>query len=375
MTPMIKHALPLLATALFTVKAYAQFSTTIMAYDAFCGLDNGHALANHSQTSGSTYTYLWSNGGTERFIEGLAPGEYSVTVTDQNGVSEETSVTIGMSPSLPVYGTWMPACAMDACEGRVFVTTATDQTAQPMTYSVDPPQCSFAEADLSMWSLYQGAFILHLQQGTTYTITATDVNGCSGTITNTIETLGPSASPWGGWPIWTNSADQIVPACGTASDGSFRVVAQDDWMNWMLIGPNGTEFVQFTQPPYVFSDLAPGTYHVYRNTWGDNGFYLGYCEQIEVVIPSLSEPCSTGIEGSTQEEGQIGLRPNPVYETLYVAPLMNSTGALQVFAIDGRMVNAPTARRMNSIEVDVRALAPGTYMVRTAEGSARFVKQ
>ncbi|MGB1119858.1 MAG: choice-of-anchor J domain-containing protein [Chitinophagales bacterium] len=46
--------------------------------------------------SGGTppYSYLWSNGGTDAIINGLAAGSYSVDVTDANGCSGSASVTV-----------------------------------------------------------------------------------------------------------------------------------------------------------------------------------------------------------------------------------------------------------------------------------------
>lgn len=40
------------------------------------------------------YTYLWSNGATDRTISDLSPGTYTVTVTDANGCSSSTETTI-----------------------------------------------------------------------------------------------------------------------------------------------------------------------------------------------------------------------------------------------------------------------------------------
>ncbi len=49
--------------------------------------------------SGGTapYTYSWSNGATAANNSGVAPGSYSATVTDANGCSATTSVTVGFT--------------------------------------------------------------------------------------------------------------------------------------------------------------------------------------------------------------------------------------------------------------------------------------
>ncbi|MEN0005495.1 MAG: T9SS type A sorting domain-containing protein [Bacteroidota bacterium] len=41
------------------------------------------------------YTFEWSTGSTESFVDGLQPGDYSFTVTDANGCTESDEFTIG----------------------------------------------------------------------------------------------------------------------------------------------------------------------------------------------------------------------------------------------------------------------------------------
>ena len=53
-------------------------------------------------------TYLWSNGETTEDIGGLAPGDYTVTVTDVNGCTEEDTYTVGVdftNPEPEIIGT------------------------------------------------------------------------------------------------------------------------------------------------------------------------------------------------------------------------------------------------------------------------------
>ncbi len=57
------------------------------------GADDGSASVSASGGI-PAYSYLWSNGSMDTLIQNLAPGTYSVTVTDNNGCEETGSVTI-----------------------------------------------------------------------------------------------------------------------------------------------------------------------------------------------------------------------------------------------------------------------------------------
>jgi hypothetical protein len=59
----------------------------------FLGASDGTATAN--PTGGTpVYTYLWSDNGTNQTITGLAPGTYTVTVTDANGCTVTQTATV-----------------------------------------------------------------------------------------------------------------------------------------------------------------------------------------------------------------------------------------------------------------------------------------
>ena len=57
---------------------------TVSTTDAECGANTGAAFASATGGSG-VYGYLWNTGATTPTISGLAPGPYSVTVTDSKG--------------------------------------------------------------------------------------------------------------------------------------------------------------------------------------------------------------------------------------------------------------------------------------------------
>lgn len=58
------------------------------------GAANGQATVEILDGDGATYTYLWSNGATTQSISGLATGTYTVTVMDETGCDATSSVII-----------------------------------------------------------------------------------------------------------------------------------------------------------------------------------------------------------------------------------------------------------------------------------------
>lgn len=80
--------------------------TTINVIDVACNGDaSGSAEASATGgTEAGDYDYLWSDGQTTAIALNLAAGTYTVTVTDDNGCTAETSVTIGESTDLVLTG-------------------------------------------------------------------------------------------------------------------------------------------------------------------------------------------------------------------------------------------------------------------------------
>lgn len=84
--------------AVFTVIIYPELDVEVTSTDASCGEDDGTATATASGGA-EPYSYEWSTGETTPEITGLAPGAYSVTVTDSNGCSVTDSVIVEGSES------------------------------------------------------------------------------------------------------------------------------------------------------------------------------------------------------------------------------------------------------------------------------------
>ncbi len=84
------------STATVTVASLGNVTATVnQVQQSSCGLSNGGGTA--SATGGTNYSYLWSNGATTQAVSGLAPGTYTVTVTDVSTCTATATLVINAS--------------------------------------------------------------------------------------------------------------------------------------------------------------------------------------------------------------------------------------------------------------------------------------
>ena len=121
--------------------------------------------------SGGTtpYTYAWSNGKTFEDISNLSPGQYSVIVTDANGCSATTTVTITQPAALTATTSVNNVLCNNASTGSI-----------SLTVSGGTPTYSYA------WSNSATTQNLNNLVAGTYTVLITDANSCTTTASATI---------------------------------------------------------------------------------------------------------------------------------------------------------------------------------------------
>jgi hypothetical protein len=118
-----------------------KLEVTISKTNATCGSNSGSATANPTGGTTPYQGYLWSPGGqTTHTISGLAPGSYTVTVTDANGCTTTATTTILSSGTPPPAPTAING-PTQICSGGCF------------TYNVTP----VPGATSYMWQLPTGA--------------------------------------------------------------------------------------------------------------------------------------------------------------------------------------------------------------------------
>ncbi len=115
------------------------------------------------------FSFEWNTGATSGVLSGLPAGTYSVSVTDQNGCTADTSFVITEPTLLTISGSASPAHCFGNADG--FITTLTEGGTPPYTWL-----WSDGGTEESRDSIVAGD----------YTVTVTDANGCNATADFTI---------------------------------------------------------------------------------------------------------------------------------------------------------------------------------------------
>jgi gliding motility-associated-like protein len=144
-------------------------ATTATTNVTCSGLCNGASTGNPLTGTGP-FTYAWNdiNAQTTQTATGLCAGSYTVTVTDANGCTATATSTVTSPASMTVAITTQGNnTCFNACDG--FATAAVTGGSAPFSYNWMPGATA-------------GAAVNNLCAGT-YTVTVTDLNGCSANTT------------------------------------------------------------------------------------------------------------------------------------------------------------------------------------------------
>ncbi|HTN21896.1 MAG TPA: SprB repeat-containing protein, partial [Pelobium sp.] len=176
----------------------------------------------------SPYIYSWSSGESTQDLSGLAPGNYTVTVTDANLCTANKTITI--TPLTPFT---LTSSKTDVkCNGAATGEIVLDLSGGTLPYNI-------------IWSNGATTAIVQNLIAGTYTYTATDGNGCQ--ISNTITIAEPAA-------LTTTKAQTDVLCFGSAT-GAIDITATGGTGSYTYVWDNGRTTEDLT-------GLTAGTYEV-----------------------------------------------------------------------------------------------------------------
>lgn len=236
--------------------------------------------------SGGTpnYDYLWMpGGGTLNLITGLTAGTYTLTITDDNGCQLQNTATI-TQPAAPVsvVGSSLPASCFGATDGSLSA-AASGGTGAAYTY-------------LWMPGSLTGSSISGVGAGT-YTVTATDVNGCTGT--TSIVLTEPTQM------ILTTST--VNSTCGTANGQASVTVSggiPSYTYSWSPSGGTAATATGLIAAPYTVTvtDANGCTSSMWANVSDNAG-------PVATIFSVINVSCNGGSDGSASVGVAGGLGP------------------------------------------------------------------
>ena len=168
-----------MATASQTIILQSNLSVSLTVTNVTCyGLNNG-SISSSVSGNGSPFTYNWSNGLTTSSISGLAPGTYTVTVTNICNSTATASAAV-TQPTVIVVDYQVYCTDRNKCNGY----------AQALPTGGTPGYTY-------QWSNYHTTqTITGLCKGA-YSVTVTDANGCTKEKSNIrIKDCNPQTSPY-----------------------------------------------------------------------------------------------------------------------------------------------------------------------------------
>lgn len=288
-----------------TTVTIGTLSTTLNSSNVSCfGGANGSATVS---ASGSN-TYLWSNGANTGTVNGLAAGSYTCTVTNSNGCTAVRTATISQPSVVNLTTQTVNAgCASPTGSASAIASGGT-------------PGFTYAWSNGATTASISG-----LAAGT-YTVTATDANGCSKTAAAVINASSSNLA--------VQSSSSNVSCYGNASGSASLAIT----------GASGGTTIQWSNgaSTSTVSNLAAGTYN-YTVTDGAGCLVNG---SVTITQPSA-------IEGFvTTQSANCSLNDGTAYTTIY--------GGTSPFAI--LWSNGATTP-------NISGLAPGVYTVNVTDAN------
>ncbi len=192
------------ATASVIVNQPTPITVTVTTTNAGCNTNNGTATANTGGGTGAlTYSWIPSGGNTNTAV-GLAPGNYSVTITDANNCSVTSNTTITQPPSFTIMFTSVSVTCNGGSDGSL-TANIVGGTA-PFNYQWLPTGGTNATTG-------------NILTAGTYSVNVTDAGACSATTTITLTQPIPVTVSASGQTV-CNGQSASLTATGSGGNGA-----------------------------------------------------------------------------------------------------------------------------------------------------------
>lgn len=327
-------------TQTVTITEPTVLSVSTSVVNSSCsGSDGSITLSVSGGTPG--YTYSWSTGATTQNVSGLSAGVYTVTITDTNGcqISKTSTVTTSNPPTITASSadaslcsggsttltagggatySWMPGSLSGSsvnvsptttttytvtgtdnsgCSNTATVTVAVSSSITVTATADNTSICGSGSttlhasgADTYNWmpgSSTSADYTVSPTSTTTYTLSGTSSQGCTGqtTITITVGTCGTASLTPASCGITLTSLSQTLYYTAVSGATNYQIEVSDATQPYSYVFTKGNNATAFT-----FSNCFPGvqygrTYNVRVQAYV-NGSWEGYGSTCTVTTPS-----------------------------------------------------------------------------------------
>ena len=236
----------------------APLTVTTSFTNVTCNSTTNGTAAVEANGGTAPYSYLWNNNQTTDIVNSLSAGTYTCTITDVNGCSSSSSITILQTSELSVTAITSPITCFGMSNGAASVTALGGNS----VYSY-------------LWDNNATTSLIEELSAGQYTCLVTDISGCTGEVTVQIE------AP----ELLTSFANTENISCFGAQDGQAAVSVSGGVLPYNY-------FWSTTSTDAYLTSLAPG---IYACTVTDfNGCTVE--ETMEVTTPAPIELAQVSLD-------------------------------------------------------------------------------
>lgn len=266
------------------------------------------------------FTYSWSTGQNGSSISGLTEGIYTVTVTDANGCQESSSAEVNVSPSISISGIENNISCFGESNGSISTIIFGGTPGYSYNWSNGSTQANISNLSAN-----------------TYTLTVTDMAGC--TASETFSISQPT--------VLSSFIGNISHAsCYGANDGTAQILASGGTTPYTFNWSNGASGSGNSNTQ---NNLIAGTYFVTVTDFFD-------CISIQEI--QINQPDQITIFGEVNDVSCNGLNDGSI--SLVVS----------------NAIGSPTFQWSNGdSESSINNLSPGTYIVTVIDANECFETQ
>ncbi|HEY9007221.1 MAG TPA: SprB repeat-containing protein, partial [Ohtaekwangia sp.] len=277
------------------LQASAATTTNYNGYPVSCWDKTDGAVKGTATGGLSGYTYLWSSGGSTNIASGLGVGTYTLTVTDANRCTAQTSIALTAPPPIDFA---INELASLTCPG--------DQTA---ILEARPVASTIIGSAHYSWLSGETVSTIQDKGAGTYSVTVSDDQGCSTTKSRTLTDPPPNTVSIS--PLSNYNGSYIK--CNGESNGSLAAIVKDENNNTITaqdyLWTAGTRALGEGATLSTLNNLGKGQYKVvitYRNQCkAEASYFLSEPDPVTVAVSIASNYNGQAISCYNMTDGKL----------------------------------------------------------------------